>query len=58
MGELIRWLWNCVCWVANLLAVPFCILLAVLTVCGFVALAVCIEIEMNKERTKQTAEGK
>lgn len=55
MGELImlaRLLWSGVCRLAGWLAVPFCVLLAVATAVGVFALAVCIEIEVRKDREK------
>lgn len=43
-------LWRAVCALGNLLAVPFCVLLAAATAAGFIALAVCIEIEVRRDR--------
>lgn len=47
---LARLIWSGVCMLAGWLAVPFCVLLAVATVAGVFALAVCIEIEVRKDR--------
>lgn len=48
--ELVSGLWSGMCWAADRLAVPFCVLLAVLTAAGFITLAVCIEIEVRRDR--------
>lgn len=49
---LARLIWSVVCWIGRALAVPFCVLLAVATAAGVFALAVCIEIEVRKDREK------
>lgn len=55
MGELImlaRLIWSGMCWIGRALAVPFCVLLAVATASGVFTLAVCMEIEVRKDRQK------
>lgn len=47
---LARLIWSGVFRLAGWLAVPFCVLLAVATVAGVFALAVCIEIEVRRDR--------
>lgn len=57
MSMLLKALWSAICALANALAYPFCVALAVLTAAGFITLAVCIDIEAHRDRERQSAES-
>lgn len=49
---LLRMLWNGLRLIGSLLAVPACVLLAVLTAAGFIVLIVCAQVEVYKDRER------